>query len=83
MPEELADAPAMPKSLEYLWAYFLEFHLVRGSNGFGPLPINFSEILAWSKLFKVKLDAWEINTLIQLDRAYLTVVAKHESNSND
>lgn len=61
----------MPERLgfEYLVHYLFEAGPV-GNNGFGPEPLTWQEIEAWSRLTQVKLDAWEALTLRTLSDHY-------------
>lgn len=76
MPEELANAPAIPESVAYLWAYFWELSRARSNNGFGPLALQYSDIEAWTRLTRQKLDPWELNAIVSLDALYLESLAK-------
>lgn len=48
----------------------------RTSNGFGPNPITFSDMLAWSHLCDRPISAWEVGVLRRLDHATLRVLLK-------
>lgn len=80
MPEELANAPVMPECAAYLWAYFWELHRSRHHNGFGWLSLQYSDIEAWSRLTKQKLDQWELSAILRLDSLYLDSLAKKKPN---
>jgi hypothetical protein len=51
-------------------------HSARTSNGFGPNPISYAEIAAWSKLSGNRPNKHEVKMLRELDRVYLEVDAK-------
>lgn len=76
MPEELAEAPPIPEELQYLWGFFLDLSRQRASNGFGILPLQYSDILAWLVLNQLSLDRWELDAILRLDGAYLASVNK-------
>lgn len=61
----------MPEMMgfQYLVQYLFEAGPV-GNNGFGPEPLTWQEIEAWSKLTQVDLDAWEALTLRKLSSDY-------------
>lgn len=40
------------------------------------MPLNYSEIYAWSQLTSNDPTGWEVSVIKQLDRAYLTESAK-------
>jgi len=74
-------APPIPKSLTYLWGFFLELSRQRGSNGFGPSPLAYTDIYSWTKLTKIRLSGWEIDLILKLDSAYLSCINKHRKDS--
>ena len=52
--------------MQYIWRYFLELNRKRGG-GFGPSPLQYSEILAYFTLHKIAYDPSEIYLLDILD----------------
>jgi len=55
------------------WEYLIDYLFEAGpvtSNGFGPEPLSWLELEAWSRLSQVKLDAWEALTLRKLSDHY-------------
>lgn len=68
--EEIPLRKTPPHELTYLMEYFLELNETRGSNGFGPNPITYGEVEAWSRLTGIGLQTWEVAVLRQLDREY-------------
>src|SRR5437879_6395898 len=65
--EQEAPPQSPPQELAYLWGYFLELHAARGSNGFSPTTLTFSEIGRWSALIGIALEAWEVMVIRRLD----------------
>ena len=65
----------MPPAGAYLWSWFLELHRARGG-GFGPAPIGFTEIAAWSRLRGLVLTPWEVEVLRDLDSTWLAAQAE-------
>ncbi|WP_444542096.1 phage tail assembly chaperone [Chitinolyticbacter meiyuanensis] len=63
--------PPFPIQLTYLWRWFVELSGARTGNGFGPNSISYAEIAAWSGLKRIQLADWELDTLVELDRAWL------------
>lgn len=47
----------------------------RSANGFGPNPLAWSDIEAWSRLTETALDGWEIDALRRMDSIRLTKAA--------
>ena len=45
-------------------------------SGFGPSAISFHEIEAWQRLYGVRLTAWELDTIIELDSVFLRSASK-------
>jgi len=67
----LLDGPQLPVDCMHLWFWFLELSAARGSNGFGPNPLSFHDIEAWSRLTNTVIRPNELRALIALDHAYL------------
>jgi hypothetical protein len=65
------NAPQLPREMRYLWGIFLSLHNRRGSNGFGPTPLAWSEMEAFCRLTGTPLDPWEVEAICALDEAYL------------
>lgn len=78
-PDEL-NQPEFNHVVLYIWEWFIELHMVRGSTGFGPCTINYNEIYAWSKLFGITLRNWEIRALCLIDKAYISESQKASNN---
>lgn len=55
---------------------FLELSGQRMGNGFGPNPLQYTEIEAWQRMKGRRLRAWERNALLSMDRAYLVECAE-------
>ncbi len=67
------DCPEPPPQASHVLAWFLELNQGRGSSGFGPLPLGWSEIEAWARLTGKELRPQEVALLKRLDSTYLTV----------
>jgi hypothetical protein len=76
--------PEISDGLARVWSIFRDLSMARGSNGFGPTPISWSEILAWSALMREPLEIWEIQAIRYIDVIYLSVASKdaHEVQSD-
>ena len=55
---------------------FLEMNARRTSSGFGPNPITYTEITAWSGLRGITLSEYELDVLNRLEHAYLDSIPK-------
>lgn len=67
----LAEAPELPPGCGSLWGDFMSLHTTRGSNGFGPARISFSDIDAYQRIRRVTLEPWEIDAIRRADAAYI------------
>ena len=54
---------------------FRDLSATRGGTGYGPLPISFAEIEAWSRLGGT-LEPWEIDLIRELDRVWMADAAR-------
>lgn len=70
-PAALANAPSLPVELGQLWADFVDLHSSRGSTGFGPARIMFSDIDAWMRVTGNRLAAWQIAAIRKADDAFM------------
>lgn len=73
------DAAEIPYQGVMLMRWFYEMSSGRSTNGFGYMPLAFSEMEAWSRLRGVTLTPWEVQTIKSLDREYLNVMNTRES----
>lgn len=80
MPERLANAPALPAGLEYLWNDFTELHVSRGSTGFGAARITYQDLDSWQRVTGARLECWEIDAIRRADNAYLASLPKGKAN---
>jgi len=71
--------PPFPEPLRYVWEWYQELARGRGSSGFGPNPISWLDVLAWSGLMDMRLERWELRALRLLDLSYLLAIAEKES----
>jgi hypothetical protein len=78
-----AEHPELPTALRYLWNHFILLHKARGSNGFGPNPLAWSEIRAYCELMQARLDPWEIEAIKVVDDEYLASVVESTSEQGN
>lgn len=74
MPAEL-DIPELPECVTGLWSAFLALNAARGSSGFGPMPIGFSDLRDYAEIIGWPISAWEADTVMEMDRAALSTLA--------
>lgn len=67
----------VPPECEALWKAWLSISHSR-IVGMGASGISFCEIEAWSRLHGVSLNSWELDTIIEVDRAFLSEKSKHK-----
>lgn len=79
-PKALLDAPPCPEGCEELWRMFNELHACRGSNGFGPNRITYTDIDAFQRVTGTRLKGWELEAIRRADRAYLTEIASRQKD---
>jgi hypothetical protein len=77
--QRLDGLAVCPEVVVYLWDYFLQIHQVRRNYGWGATPLTYTEIYHWTLLRGIKLDAWELDTLLLLDDCFLVIWHKHNS----
>lgn len=75
VPEEYQSLPC-PVIFYHVWGWFMELSRTRGSSGFGPNPISYNEIKSWSDLTGVLPNNMEIQGIMALDLAYMSVQAE-------
>lgn len=78
LPLELEREEEVPDEVAYIWAWFQELHAARGSSGFAPSPISYSEIFAWAQLTGREPEPWEIQVLKDIDMVYLGSIVTEE-----
>lgn len=77
MPLEPGDVePPFPREAAGVLEAFWELHAARGSNGYGPNPISYQELEAWSRLTGRVPSLWAIEQIRTLDRLYLSAYAR-------
>lgn len=66
----------MPAWGAHLLNAWQELHAGRGSNGFGPNPISWPDLQAWSALTGSVVTPFEARVIMQIDRVWLDIQAK-------
>lgn len=69
VPDELVE-PECPAMLVHVWRWFLDLSTTRGSTGFGPAPLGYRDIAAWSALMRTSPTPFEVALLRELDRLF-------------
>ena len=72
-PEALEPPTHFPPLLEHVWSAFISLSGSRSMGFSGPNPIGYDTIKAFIELTDTPLTAWEVQTIIRLDRVYMGV----------
>ncbi len=67
----------IPRALEPLWQAYQRLAGARRS-GMGLSPLTLTDIEAWCRLHGVTFTPWELDTLLDLDAAALSVAADNQ-----
>jgi hypothetical protein len=68
----------IPLEVSAVWGAFLSLTLSRRS-GMGLSPLTLVDIEAWSRMNGVQLTPWELDCLLEVDRATLLAVHRQQS----
>jgi hypothetical protein len=74
MPKQLRG-PSLPEGLESLWSAFLQLHESRGSTGWGPQRITFTDMDAHSRMTGTVFAPWQIYLIRKADNIWLAEFA--------
>lgn len=55
----------------YIWKYFIDIDRQRTNNGYSVLPLQYSEILAYFNIYRIEIDPFEIDAILQLDMVFV------------
>lgn len=77
----LEDEPEIPAAVEHIWGWFLQLSATRGG-GFGPAPLAYSEIEAWTRMTGDDPTPWELERIMELDRIYLNHMAERAKDKD-
>lgn len=74
----------MPAAVAYLWTAFQRIRQRRGGNGFGPCPVEWTDIEAFSRLSGIRFAPWEVEIIEELDDLWLLEAGRnHHDASSD
>jgi len=83
LPRALADAPALPRAISYIWDWFLALSRRRGQGMSGPIPLSNQEVKAWADNLGCHPSPWEIEVIFGLDDVFLEIVRGRMKAEND
>lgn len=69
------DGPEVPWSGTRIWGLFLRLHEGRGGGDFGPAPISYKAMEAFSAITGEPLRPWEVEIIRALDREWMKATA--------
>lgn len=72
--------PHLPPSVAHLWEMYFRIRRRKGSNGFGPVPIEWPDIDAFIRVSGTSVRPWEVRIVEAIDDAYLEQAAKGVSD---
>jgi hypothetical protein len=70
--DALLDKPELPLLLRVLWEHFLALNRTRQA-GMGANPLTYTEIDAYCRLNRIDFTPWELDCLLDIDTALLSV----------
>ena len=63
--------PLVPPELMTVWSWYWELRRAAEAGSDGPMPLKYSEILAWSRLKRLRLTETQLYWLTALDSAFM------------
>lgn len=72
------DDQLPPLELVHIWGVFTDLRNAAGSSGFGPAPITYQEIDAYSRLMQIEFEPWEVELFKELDVLCIRIWSKKE-----
>jgi hypothetical protein len=74
------DGAPFPPELIYLWDIYNRIRRRKGSNGFGPSPIDGPDIESFQRRHSMPLAPWEQEVIEGLDDIYMKVQGEAARN---
>lgn len=71
--EEAFKPPPPPYELEYLWSMFIDLCTGR-TGGLGPNPLQWTDIDAYSRVYGITFQHWELKAIKLLDALWMKTV---------
>lgn len=63
--------PSVPEPARLYWRWFTDLCRTRTSNGYGPNPIGYAEIEAYTRLYGWPLEPRHVDMIMALDRVWM------------
>ena len=70
---EKLQVPDIPPAARHVWEWFIDLHAERQSSGFGPQPLNSTQLRDWCELTRRSLALWEVKAIKRLDVLWRSV----------
>lgn len=74
--ESQLDVPPLERANWRIWSVYFRIRRRTGSNGFGVVPVSWSELGAFVGLSKISLTPFEVEMLEMLDDLFVTEMSK-------
>ena len=65
--------------VKWLFRLWEVLHQGRANNGFGPIPLQFSEVAAYCQMTGIEMNHWLLHILRQIDNHWLSAWAKRHT----
>jgi hypothetical protein len=69
--------------MRYIWNMFVQVSRHRPINGANFLPLRWTDIESWSRLYRTPLRPWELEAITALDDIWLAIVRKKTISQED
>lgn len=76
-PKELDELVSLPEEFIFLWNDFVNLSSTR-SGGFSISPISYLEIYAYSKLYGIKYDPWQLDIIRKFDSVAMQIYSEEQ-----
>lgn len=81
-PSELENLIELPQSCLHVWKWFCDLHTSRSFNGFGPNPLNYTEIKNYFDLIDISPEEWELKLIKKFDMEAMDSISKEMKNNS-
>jgi hypothetical protein len=75
--------PPFPEPIRALWNKFLSLHEGRTYGINGGNPLSYIDMDAWMRVTGNRLDQWEVEAVMRIDKAWLKASKDDEEESAD
>lgn len=80
--EQIKENPhTFPLELKFIWDNFQDIARSRTSNGYGPNPLQWSEIQSWMFLTQTPFLPWHVRAIKSIDDTFLICWAEKQAKN--